>query len=93
MSSQSLLNVSDSHAFLLEPRREESRGAALPNRAVLRKPMMLGLPCARCRAYYAAELCACPICGCTKRVPAGGSWTGSFQPLTGQQQANHKEDL
>jgi hypothetical protein len=32
------------------------------------KPILLGLPCSRCRAYYDAELKACPICGCAERV-------------------------
>ncbi len=31
-----------------------------------------GLPCAKCRAYYAADLTVCPICGCGERVPANG---------------------
>lgn len=31
-----------------------------------------GLPCANCRAYYLADLSACPICGCRERVPANG---------------------
>lgn len=29
-----------------------------------------GLPCANCRAYYTADLAACPICGSRERVPA-----------------------
>ena len=33
-----------------------------------RRPVLLGLPCARCRAYYDATLDSCPICGCKKRV-------------------------
>lgn len=38
------------------------------------KPALLGLPCARCRAYYDADLSACPVCGCTERVsPTAGS--------------------
>ncbi len=32
------------------------------------KPILLGLPCARCRAYYEAHLTTCPICGCPQRV-------------------------
>ena len=69
MNSQSLLNVPDSHAFLPESRREESRGFA-PNRAAHRGTMLLGLPRARCRAYYAAALSLCPFCGCAERVSA-----------------------
>jgi hypothetical protein len=29
-----------------------------------------GLPCANCKAYYASDLAACPICKCAERVPA-----------------------
>ena len=32
------------------------------------KPILFGLPCSGCRAYYDAELKACPICGCAERV-------------------------
>jgi len=32
--------------------------------------VLFGLPCARCRAYYDADLDACPICGCKERVPS-----------------------
>jgi len=40
------------------------------------KPLLLGLPCSRCRAYYEAQLTTCPICGCTERVsPTEGSPT------------------
>jgi hypothetical protein len=31
---------------------------------------LYGLPCARCKAYYAAELTACPVCKSTERVSA-----------------------
>ncbi len=30
-----------------------------------------GLPCARCQAYYAADLNVCPYCQCPDRVAAG----------------------
>ena len=36
------------------------------------KQVGYGLPCANCRAYYTADLTACPICGCLERVPANG---------------------
>ena len=32
------------------------------------RTMLLGLPCARCKAYYPAVLAACPICGSEERV-------------------------
>jgi len=34
------------------------------------KPARFGLPCANCKAYYASDLPACPICKCAERVPA-----------------------
>ena len=32
-----------------------------------------GLPCAHCRAYYAADLAACPYCGSADRVTASAT--------------------
>src|ERR1700756_1133523 len=32
------------------------------------KPLGYGLPCAKCRKYYAAGLSACPVCKSTERV-------------------------
>ncbi len=29
-----------------------------------------GLPCAKCKTYYAADLAACPVCQAAQRVPA-----------------------
>jgi hypothetical protein len=34
------------------------------------RPVRFGLPCASCKAYYASDLPACPICNCGERVPA-----------------------
>ncbi len=34
------------------------------------RPVRFGLPCASCKAYYASDLPACPICKCAERVPA-----------------------
>src|SRR3989442_8518450 len=34
------------------------------------RPARFGLPCANCKAYYASDLHACPICKCAERVPA-----------------------
>ena len=36
------------------------------------RPARFGLPCANCKAYYASDLPACPICKCAERVPAVG---------------------
>ena len=35
------------------------------------KVMLLGLPCAQCKVYFAADLGVCPICGCKERVVIG----------------------
>jgi len=35
------------------------------------KAMLLGLPCAHCKAYFAADLEVCPICGCKERIVIG----------------------
>jgi hypothetical protein len=32
------------------------------------KPVGYGLPCAKCRTYYAADLKSCPVCKSTERV-------------------------
>src|SRR5207253_4152514 len=34
------------------------------------QPARFGLPCANCKAYYASDLPACPVCKCAERVPA-----------------------
>ena len=34
------------------------------------RPARFGLPCANCKAYYASDLPACPICKCAERVQA-----------------------
>jgi hypothetical protein len=40
-----------------------------------------GLPCANCKAYYASDLPACPICKCAERVPARGAKAKSAKIL------------
>ncbi len=46
----------------------ESFDRRMPGLEPRPKAMLLGLPCSRCGAYYAAELDSCPICRCTARV-------------------------
>ena len=67
MNSQSLL--SSSHTFLPEAPHRGSHDSSFPHLHLAPRTMLLGLPCARCRAYYAAGLHACPICGCAEKVP------------------------
>ena len=35
-----------------------------------KKKVLYGLPCAQCKAYYAADLTSCPVCQCRERGPA-----------------------
>jgi hypothetical protein len=46
---------------------EENPASILRNIRGAAKLILLGLPCARCRLYYDAELKACPRCGCEER--------------------------
>lgn len=34
------------------------------------KPIGYGLPCAKCKTYYAANLTTCPVCKTSERVTA-----------------------
>ena len=43
-------------------------GSGLPGLQPHPRSMLLGLPCANCKAYYAAVLEACPVCGCKERT-------------------------
>lgn len=59
------------------PAATEPRPAVRPMRSnaaaplpAARKPVGYGLPCTKCRSYYAANLTACPICRTTERVSA-----------------------
>ena len=43
------------------------------------RPVGYGLPCVNCKAYYASDLPACPICKRAERVPATGTEADSTQ--------------
>jgi hypothetical protein len=50
----------------------QTDGSKLGVRALSLKrpgPVQFGLPCASCKAYYASDLPACPICKSAERVP------------------------
>jgi hypothetical protein len=47
---------------------DESPDSVLPSACGPSKPLLLGLPCSHCRAYYDAQLTDCPVCGCSERV-------------------------
>jgi len=58
---------------VLSGNREVFRGEGSPENAAVvpqlrPKRVGYGLPCAKCRAYYAADQTECPICRATERV-------------------------
>lgn len=57
------------------PRGSDLRSVAAPGKATpnsvvqpLRKPAGYGMPCAKCRTYYPADLQACPVCQSSERI-------------------------
>jgi hypothetical protein len=63
----------DTLRFELKPCCEKNPESTLDDLSGLNH-VLFGLPCTRCRAYYDADLDACPICGCKERVsPTQGS--------------------
>ena len=48
--------------------RPERSSAVRPSASENRKPAGYGLPCAKCRTYYAADLTSCPVCKSSERV-------------------------
>jgi hypothetical protein len=70
MAVQKAMNVLSGQTGLLEPwgASFDSMQPGLQRRP---KAMLLGLPCAHCKAYFAADLEVCPICGCNERVVIG----------------------
>jgi hypothetical protein len=47
---------------------DESLDSLLQETSARPKPLLLGLPCSRCGAYYECELTTCPLCGCQERI-------------------------
>jgi len=52
-----------------DPRTERASVSVRPGAPENRKPVGYGLPCAKCRTYYAADLTSCPVCKTSERVP------------------------
>ncbi len=68
MGTQRLIHAVSTRFGLPEPWRDEDSNSEVPGQAARGKEMLLGLPCARCRAYYAADLEVCPVCGHKERA-------------------------
>jgi len=68
-----------------DQRPERSSAAVRPSASENRKPAGYGLPCAKCRTYYAADLTSCPVCKSSERVspmPMTKRSTVSVSPAT-----------
>lgn len=50
------------------PSTERATKASPPVETLGRKQAGFGLPCAKCKTYYAADLKVCPVCQSTERV-------------------------
>lgn len=61
-------NVGRSDSAPLEGWFDESPDSLLTQVHDRPQPILYGLPCARCRCYYDAQLKACPLCRCSERV-------------------------
>ena len=62
-----------SGAYGAAPARQRVESQTQPTKAVAEAPITpkharYGLPCAKCKTYYSAELSACPICKSPQRV-------------------------
>ena len=68
MDTQLLIHAVSTQFGLPEPCTDEDSHSGVPGREARGREMLLGLPCARCRAYYAAELEVCPVCGHKERA-------------------------
>jgi tetrahydromethanopterin S-methyltransferase subunit G len=53
-----------------EPQRVETSSQSPEGVQRGTKRIGYGLPCAKCKAYYAADITVCPYCGCGERVAA-----------------------
>ena len=51
-----------------------------------------GLPCSRCRAYYPADITACPICKSTERVSPSALAALPVTPVAAQAETNAQRD-
>ena len=55
-------------AHTADERQERASATVRPVTPENRKPAGYGLPCAKCRTYYAADLTSCPVCKTSQRV-------------------------
>jgi hypothetical protein len=56
------------------------------------KSIGYGLPCSRCRAYYPADMTACPICKSAERVSPTAAPARPVTPVTAQPETSTQVD-
>jgi hypothetical protein len=94
------VNSSSGSGYGTAPAREraenlpQERHNAFVQAPIVPKQTGYGLPCARCKAYYAADLPACPICKNPQRVsPAAPLTTAApVEQLTDPEQIEKERD-
>jgi hypothetical protein len=72
-----------------QPAKEKSLNPAASQNT---KAIGYGLPCARCRAYYPADMTACPICKTLERVSPTAVPPLPVTPITPQPETNAQHD-
>jgi hypothetical protein len=82
MATRTIPNAVAGGALAPDPRSDDRTGGVLSEMHGVSALVLLGLPCAYCRAYYDAQLDACPICGCSERLWPGKRSCPVIQPRT-----------
>jgi hypothetical protein len=72
------------------PAPAKSAHAATPSQNS--KSVGYGLPCSRCRAYYPADMTACPICKSTERVAPTAEPARPLVPVAAQPESSAQLD-
>jgi len=57
-------------------------GSHIPVPRPAARPIGFGLPCSKCKSYYAANLKVCPVCKNAERITASPAATPAPPPLT-----------
>jgi len=76
MSAGPIAAVSSANAQSVLQHANSTRTGGPVDQSV-RKPSGYGLPCTKCRTYYAADLNTCPVCGSSERIAVIVSTTPS----------------
>jgi hypothetical protein len=97
-AAKQALEKSVNPTAVANPQRHIPKVSAAEVIAAEKKSVGYGLPCARCHAYYPADMHACPICKSPERVPptppgVHPTASAATQPATGKQLDEERERL